>query len=195
MPCWLQSKMRISPELEWWGIHCPSLQGRRIMRIPTHLWVSVHLFVAKHLVSVSGHLPVEAFTEHSSNIWSPPGSWGHKEMSEKDFLYNESKHLVVTLESSINPVHVLIPFQGLNSPLGLMVFCDLLGAGLLCTYHITPNEQPSPLRKSKTSLPRELEWPVQVSLKGQDIFPQTGSRKQAAARLRRLLACLSNESH
>lgn len=78
-------------------------------------------------------------------------------MSEKDFLCNESKHLGATLESGINLVYVLIPFQGPNSPLGLPVFCDPPGAVQLCAYCITPDEPRSPLRKSKPSLPRELE--------------------------------------
>ena len=89
------------------------------MRIPIHPRASMHSFVAEHLPSMSVLLPIEAFTEHPSNIWSPPGERGHQGMSEKDFLCNESKHLVAALESSRNPVCCSHSLSGPNLPSGL----------------------------------------------------------------------------
>lgn len=57
------------------------------------------------------------------------------------------------------------PFRALTTLRAWWSFVILLALRFSVPYHITPNEQPSPLRKSKPSLPRELEWPVQVNLR------------------------------
>lgn len=182
---WLRSEISPPPPaLKGWGTHRLSLRCSRIMGTCTHLGESASIALRKYPHALLYFCPSWAFVQDLAftRLERAPQN------VIKDLLYNKAKHLVTILESSVNPIPMFsFLFRALTPTTAWWSFESLLMWYFSepITLHQRINQAP----ETKASGPR-------VNLQGGDtIFPQTGSRKQAAARLQDFSECLSNQLH